>query len=76
MCTQYNIIAELENSTVVAKYESPERTRTGYQSESDLENALIAQLQEQGYEIMLYKYVASNSLLIKKRYLYKFVGFQ
>lgn len=50
MHTQYNILAELENSTVVAKYETPERTRTGYQSESELENSLIAQLQQQGYE--------------------------
>jgi len=50
MCTQYNIIAELENSTVVAKYESPERTRTGYQSENELELSLIDQLQQQGYE--------------------------
>ncbi|MCQ2234210.1 MAG: hypothetical protein MJZ24_05660 [Paludibacteraceae bacterium] len=50
MCTQYNIIAELENSTVVAKYEAPERTRTGYQSENELEQSLIEQLQKQGYE--------------------------
>ncbi|MDO4524068.1 MAG: type I restriction endonuclease subunit R [Bacteroidales bacterium] len=50
MSTQYNILAELENSTVVAKYESPERTRTGYQSENELELSLIAQLQQQGYE--------------------------
>ena len=50
MCTQYNIIAELEDSTVVAKYEFSERTRTGYQSENELEKALIAQLQSQGYE--------------------------
>ena len=50
MHTQYNILAELENSTVVAKYETPERTRTGYQSENELELSLIAQLQQQGYE--------------------------
>mgnify|MGYP003294933649 CR=1 FL=1 len=50
MHTQYNILAELENSTVVAKYESPERTRTGYQRENELELSLIAQLQQQGYE--------------------------
>lgn len=50
MSTQYNILAELENSTVVAKYESPERTRTGYQSENELEMSLIDQLQQQGYE--------------------------
>ena len=50
MSTQYNILAELENSTVVAKYETPERTRTGYQSENELELSLIAQLQQQGYE--------------------------
>lgn len=50
MHTQYNILAELENSTVVAKYEQPERTRTGYQSENELEQSLITQLQQQGYE--------------------------
>ena len=50
MHTQYNILAELENSTVVAKYETPERTRTGYQSENELEMSLIDQLQQQGYE--------------------------
>lgn len=50
MSTQYNILAELENSTVVAKYETPERTRTGYQSENELEMSLIDQLQQQGYE--------------------------
>ncbi len=50
MCTQYNIIAELENSTVVAKYESQGHSHTGYQSESELEKAFIAQLQQQGYE--------------------------
>lgn len=43
MNSNYNIIAELENSTVVAKYDAPERTRTGYQNE--LEQSLIAQLQ-------------------------------
>ena len=50
MHTQYNILAELEKSTVVAKYETPERTRTGYQSENELEMSLIDQLQQQGYE--------------------------
>lgn len=38
ICTQYNIIAELENSTVVAKYDAPERTRTSYQSENEDES--------------------------------------
>ena len=48
-----DIISQNTQSTVVAEYVREEREReTGYQSESDLENELIAQLQRQGYEYL------------------------
>ena len=48
-----DIISQNTQSTVVAEYVREEREReSGYQSESDLENALIAQLQRQGYEYL------------------------
>ena len=48
-----DIISQNTQSTVVAEYVREEREReTGYQSESDLENALIAQLKRQGYEYL------------------------
>ena len=48
-----DIISQNTQSTVVAEYVREERAReTGYQSESDLENALIAQLKRQGYEYL------------------------
>lgn len=50
MVDQYSIIAEQENSTVVAHYEVPERDGANYQSEAQLESQLIKQLQGQGYE--------------------------
>lgn len=50
MAEQYNIIAEQDNSTVVARYEIAKRNRDCYQSEAELERWLIDQLQLQGYE--------------------------
>ena len=47
---QYNVIAEQENSTVMAHYEPMPREDKGYQSEAALEAAFIQQLVEQGYE--------------------------
>ena len=47
---QYNVIAEQENVTVMSHYEAMPREDKGYQSEAALENALIKQLTEQGYE--------------------------
>ena len=44
------LISENTQSTVVSKYEYKPSTRTAYQSEAQLEDALIAQLQSQGYE--------------------------
>lgn len=44
------LISENPQSTVVSKYEYQPSKRTAYQSEAQLEDALIAQLQTQGYE--------------------------
>jgi len=50
--TQYNIVAENPESTVVAEYQSPFRRETNYQSEGDLEKAFIEQLKTQAYEYL------------------------
>ena len=50
--SSYNIIAETEEYTVVAEYTPLYRRQTAYQSESDLENEFIKELQEQGYEYL------------------------
>ena len=46
------LISENPQSTVVSKYDYKPSTRTAYQSEAQLEDALIAQLQAQGYEYL------------------------
>ncbi|WP_150462250.1 type I restriction endonuclease subunit R [Nesterenkonia ebinurensis] len=46
----YEPIAVSDESTVVAEYEAPARTAADYQSEQQLEDAFITQLQEQAYE--------------------------
>ena len=48
----YKIIVEQEHQTVMAHYEVPEKPAEGYQSEAKLEEALIKQLQAQGYELV------------------------
>ena len=51
------LISENPQSTVVSKYEYKPSSRTAYQSEVQLEDALIAQLQAQGYEYLdIHKY--------------------
>ncbi len=57
MTTQgYDIISENNESTVVAHYERPQTGRDeSYQSEAELEQAFIAQLQRQGYEYLGFK---------------------
>jgi type I restriction enzyme R subunit len=52
---EYNIITENPESTVVAEYQVEYKRETSYQSEADLERALIAQLQTQGYEYLKIK---------------------
>lgn len=46
------LIAENPQSTVVSKYEYKPSSRTAYQSEAQLEDALIEQLKAQGYEYL------------------------
>ena len=50
MTDNYHLIAEQENSTVMAHYEALPREERGYQSEQELEKAFLHQLTEQGYE--------------------------
>jgi type I restriction enzyme R subunit len=49
---KYNLVAENPESTVVAEYTPAYRTEQSYQSEAELEKALIGQLQEQAYEYL------------------------
>ena len=48
----YNIIAETNEATVVSEYIPPARHKRSYQSEAELENNFIEDLQEQGYEYL------------------------
>ncbi len=50
--SQYNIIAESAEYTVVSAYERTESTSDAYQSEAELEREFIRLLQEQGYEYL------------------------
>ncbi len=45
----YKIIVEEQHQTVMAHYEVQDRPAEGYQSEAQLETALINQLMAQGY---------------------------
>jgi type I restriction enzyme R subunit len=49
---KYSMVAENPNSTVVAEYAPAARRASDYQSESELEQALIEQLQKQAYEYL------------------------
>lgn len=48
----YNLISENDESTIVGQYKIRERRADSYQSEAELEKALIQQLDEQGYEYL------------------------
>lgn len=50
--TQYNIIAESQEYTVVAEYDHVATPAENYQSEADLEKEFIRLLGEQGYEYL------------------------
>jgi len=50
--TQYNIIAESQEYTVVAEYDHVATPAEAYQSEADLEKEFIRLLGEQGYEYL------------------------
>lgn len=49
---KYNMVAEHPHSTVVAEYTPAARRASDYQSEAELEHALIEQLQKQAYEYL------------------------
>lgn len=49
---KFNIVAESEVSTVLAEYKPEAQKYTAYQSEGDLEDELIKNLEEQGYEYL------------------------
>ena len=49
---KYDVIAENSDSTVVSDYVSPYQRATSYQSEAELEQELIKQLQTQAYEYL------------------------
>jgi type I restriction enzyme R subunit len=49
---KYSMVAENPNSTVVAEYVPAARRASDYQSEAELEQALIEQLQKQAYEYL------------------------
>ena len=49
---KYTLVAENPESTVVTDYQSPFRREANYQSEAELEKALIEQLQIQAYEYL------------------------
>lgn len=53
--SSFNIIAETNEATVVAKYISEKRKSTDYQSETDLEKDFINRLVQQGYEYIQIK---------------------
>ena len=50
--SEYNIVMETSNSTVVAEYEPIKRNADSYQSEAALENEFIKMLTEQGYDYL------------------------
>lgn len=50
--SQYNIIAESQEYTVVSEYEKAVQTSDAYQSEADLEKEFIHLLTEQGYDYL------------------------
>jgi len=52
--TQYNILASMEDATVVAEYTPGRSASEKYQSEADLEKELIQLLQRQGYEYLVF----------------------
>ena len=49
---KYNIVMEMNNSTVVTEYEPLKNRSDAYQSEAALENEFIKMLTEQGYEYL------------------------
>ena len=49
---KYNVVMEMNKSTVVAEYESLKKRSDSYQSEAELEKEFVKMLTEQGYEYL------------------------
>ena len=49
---KYNVVMEMNDSTVVTEYEPVKRKSDSYQSEQTLENEFIRMLTEQGYDYL------------------------
>ena len=58
---KYNVVMEMNDSTVVTEYEPEKRKSDSYQSEQALENEFIRMLTEQGYDYL--KIYDSESLI-------------
>lgn len=50
--SNYNVVMEMKNATVVSKYEPIKRHSEAYQSEAELEKEFIKMLTEQGYDYL------------------------
>ena len=48
----FNVLASMEDFTVVSEYEPEKQNATAYQSEDELEREFISRLQLQGYEYL------------------------
>src|SRR5690606_23676753 len=59
--TNYNLISENSESTVVAEYTTEYKREVRYQSEAELEKAFIALLEKQAYEFVT---IHSNAELV------------
>lgn len=59
--SKYNVVMEMNNSTVVTEYEPLKKKSDAYQSEAALENEFIRMLEEQGYD---YLEIHDNNTLI------------
>ena len=50
--SEYKVVMEMNNSTVVTEYEPLKKKSDAYQSEADLEKEFIRMLEEQGYDYL------------------------
>jgi type I restriction enzyme, R subunit len=64
---QYNLVAENPNSTVVSEYTPDKKRAEHYQSEAELEQAFIEQLESQAYEYLLITSEADLVLNLRKQ---------
>lgn len=63
--SKYNVVMEMNNSTVVSEYEPLKKKSDAYQSEAALENEFIKMLEEQGYDYL--EIHDSNTLITNLR---------